>query len=549
MADKLQEILETLEQGIEDFWTGEKFKTYLDVMSRFHEYSVNNQILIALQNPDATLVAGYSSWINKFERHVRHGEKAIRILAPQKHRIEVEADEKDEYGNPVKKQIERISFRPVNVFDVSQTEGKELPELVSELEGNVNDYEMFMEAISMASPYHINIMNVSGSKKGWCDPVSENVVIKSGMSELQTIKTAIHETAHARLHGVKNDKDRQTKEIEAEGCAYAVCKHFGLDTDDYSFGYVAAWSAGKSKEELMEAMKTIHDEAKDIIKIVDEHFSERKRSVEGVKVTELEERAQKAVNEVLDDLIPFSGAGAVKARFYGNYKIPEEPAVAKVLVEYKGSEREDDVFNALAEKKISVKGVKLDINPIKPEKSGTADYYYSEVKKFERQEMTDDTWPMITVTYSSTDHVVTGKRMNIYEAAQVIDGADAKLNADNIKGNFLRINVAYTYAGRKEEKTDVVILGEGRRKFMDYLNLSEPELTYMRRHYQLLDTLDVARHNVSKGSYVSEMYDDMMLEWAEDARRELNYNLQPEIKKPPEIKKSVSMFKEWEMER
>lgn len=547
--DRMAEITEQLEQGVKDFFTSEKFIHYLDVMSRFHRYSLNNQILIARQKPDATYVAGYNAWIKNFDRHVKRDETGIRILAPQKHQIEVETDRVDESGNAVREKREVISFRPVTVFDVSQTEGKELPELITELNGDVANYNTMMEAVAVAAPFHINIQEVTGEAKGWCDYVSENIVIKAGMSELQTIKTAIHETAHARVHFMGDKKERATKEVEAEGCAYAVCNHFGLDTSDYSFGYVAVWAQGQPEEVLKQSMQTIHEEAKNIIEIIENHFSEKERMIDGVRPKELEDAAKEKVDDVLNELMPFSGAEAVNARFYGSYKLPDEPRVAKVMVEYTGGEREDDVFNAICENPVSVNGVKLDINPIRPDKSGNVADYYREVKRFERAEMEDDTWPMITVTYSSCKQIATGKQMSIYEAVSVIDKVDERLSKENLKGNFLRINVSYTYAGRKEEQTDVVILGEGRRNFLDYLNISADVNRYMHRHIQILDTVDAARSTLSKGSRVAGMYEDMMLEWAENARRELNYNVEPEIKKPPELYSKIKTHENWEMLR
>lgn len=546
MADKLQGILESLEQGVQDFFTSDKFTAYLDVMSRFHNYSLNNQILIARQMPDATWVAGYNSWLKNFDRHVKRGEKGISILAPQKHKVEVEV--KNDDGSTEVKKLEKISFRPVSVFDVSQTEGKELPQLVTELNGEVKDYDMYMEAISIAAPFHINIQEVSSEAKGWCDMVSENIVIKAGMSELQTIKTAIHETAHARIHHIKDDKDRGRKEVEAEGCAYTVCKHFGLDTSDYSFGYVAGWSLGKSSEELKAAIKTIHDEAKDIISIIEGHILERTREVDGLTPAAIEKAAKDEVGYVLQDMSGFESE-ALKARFYGSYKLPDEPRVAKVMVEYTGNDREDDVFNALHDNPVKVNGMELDINPIRADKSGDIKTYYRNVRKYERDEMEDDTWPMITVTYSSYDEIPAGTSMNIYEAVNMINKADEELMEAGKRENYLKVNLAYTFCGRKEEKVDTINLGEGQRNIIDYLSVPVPVATYMKRHYQVLDTLKTARDSVSRRSFVGEMYEDTMLEWAEEARRELNYNMEPEITQPPELKKEVNLFKEWEMIR
>ena len=175
-------------------------------MSKFHTYSANNQVLIAMQMPDATAVAGYNSWIRNFDRHVKKGEKSITILAPMKVKIKIDTDRKDANGNVIQEERETIKFRPVSVFDVSQTEGKPLPEIITELTGDVSRYEQLLYAARQAAPYPIEIGEVEGSAKGWCNFTQEKIIIKEGMSEAQTLKTAFHETAHARIHGGDTDK-------------------------------------------------------------------------------------------------------------------------------------------------------------------------------------------------------------------------------------------------------------------------------------------------------------------------------------------------------
>lgn len=276
---KVQEITQKLEQGITELFESQKYKMYLKTMSKFHSYSINNTILIAMQKPNATLVAGYKTWQNSFDRHVKKGEKGIRILAPTSYKVK-RMQEKidpatgeimlDKNGTPVTTEMEiKIpTFRVVPVFDVSQTEGRDLPNIgVNELSGNVEKYADIMQILMQISPVSISYEQISGSQKGFFSAVDERIVIREGMSQIQTIKTAIHEIAHAKLHSKEQnlEKNRNTKEVEAESIAYTVCQHFGIDTSDYSFGYIAAWSTGRDMKELKASLDTIRRTASGII--------------------------------------------------------------------------------------------------------------------------------------------------------------------------------------------------------------------------------------------------------------------------------------------
>lgn len=282
---KVQEITEKLEQGIKELFESEKYKSYLNTMSKFHQYSFNNTMLIAMQKPDATLVAGYKAWQKNFERHVKKGEKGIRILAPSPYKIKEEQEKidpitqelmLDKNGKPVMEEVEITipSFRVVPVFDVSQTEGRELPDMeVNELSGSVEDYEIFMQALTGVSSVPIDYEEIEGEARGYFDKAAHRIAIQEGMSESQTVKTAIHEMAHAKLHDREQSqeigeimaKDRSTKEVEAESIAYTVCQHFGIDTSDYSFGYIAGWSSGKDIKELKSSLDTIRRAASELI--------------------------------------------------------------------------------------------------------------------------------------------------------------------------------------------------------------------------------------------------------------------------------------------
>lgn len=293
--DRLKEITDRLEQGILEVFESERYKEYLRVMSKFHHYSFNNTMLIALQKPDASLVAGFSAWKNSHGRTVKKGEKGIRIIAPAPFKIKQEMEKLDPKTNmPVmgadgkavteEKEITIPAYKVVSVFDVSQTEGKELPSIgVDKLTGDVSQYEDFFSALKKASPVPIALEHIEGSAHGYYHLAEKRIAIDDNMSELQTLKTVIHEIAHAKLHDIdlnapkekqENRPDQRTREVEAESVAYTVCRHYGLDTSDYSFGYVAGWSSGKELSELKGSLETIRLAASELIDSIDEHFKE-----------------------------------------------------------------------------------------------------------------------------------------------------------------------------------------------------------------------------------------------------------------------------------
>ena len=303
-ADKLKEITDRLEQGITELFESERYKEYLRVMSKFHNYSFNNTLLIAMQKPDASLVAGFSSWKNNFGRNVMKGEKGIKIIAPSPFTVKQEVEKTDpQTGKPVigkdgkpvteEKEIKVPAYKVVSVFDVSQTEGRELPDIaVDELTGDVDRFKDFFAALEQASPVPIGFEKIEGGAHGYYHLEEKRIAIDEGMSDLQTIKTAIHEIAHAKLHDIdlnapkeeqKPRVDRRTREVEAESVAYTVCQHYGLDTSDYSFGYVAGWSSGKELTELRGSLETIRSTAAEMINAIDGHFAELQKAQEKEK--------------------------------------------------------------------------------------------------------------------------------------------------------------------------------------------------------------------------------------------------------------------------
>ena len=291
-ADKMKEITDRLEQGILGLYESDRYADYLRTMSKFHDYSLNNTILIAMQG--GNLVKGYKQWEKEFDRHVKPGEKAIKILAPSPFTVKKQVEKIDpdtqkpvfdKDGKPVteEKEIKIPAFRVVSVFDISQTEGKELPALTYELTGNVEQYKDFFAALEKTSPVPIGFEQIPGSSHGYYHLEDKRIAIQEGMSELQTLKTAIHEIAHAKLHDIdlnapENEQqprvDRRTREVEAESVAYTVCQHYGLDTSDYSFGYVAGWSSGRELSELKSSLETIRSAAAEIINSIDETLAE-----------------------------------------------------------------------------------------------------------------------------------------------------------------------------------------------------------------------------------------------------------------------------------
>ena len=283
-TEKVKEITEKLKTGVNEIFESGQYEQYLKVMSKFHDYSTNNTILIALQRPDATRVAGFTTWKNEFQRSVKKGEKGIKILAPmffkkepqEKDVIDSETHSSENHEQEENEEQIITRFKVVNVFDICQTEGKELPRLgVDALKGDVEHYEAFYHSLEKTSPVPMAFEAIKDASHGYYDLVDKRIAIRTGLSQLQTIKTAIHEIAHATLHADKNSNtDRSTAEVQAESIAYTVCSYYGLDTSDYSFGYVAGWSRGKEIKELKDSLEIIRKTSSQIITDIDKHFSQ-----------------------------------------------------------------------------------------------------------------------------------------------------------------------------------------------------------------------------------------------------------------------------------
>ena len=361
-AEKVKEITARLEQGVQAIFDSDSYKEFLTAMSKFHDYSLNNTILIAMQG--GNLVMGFRQWEKEFDRHVKKGEKGIKIFAPAPYKVKKLVDKidpetrkpmLDREGKPIKeeKEITVPAFKVITVFDISQTEGKEFPDLsVKPLLADVEQYEDFFAALEKASPVPIAFEQITNGANGYFSLTDKRIAIKEGVSELQAVKTAIHEIAHAKLHDVdlnappeeQNRVDRHTREVEAESVAYTVCQHFGLDTSDYSFGYVAGWSSGKEMTELKASLETIQTTAKELITEIEGHFTElqQQRQAEQEQQTPVFDKLPPEQQQALSDTVKDTLQLLVDAdkRIYGDVTGKTLEAIAAQGYSYKDGQLE-----------------------------------------------------------------------------------------------------------------------------------------------------------------------------------------------------------------
>ena len=576
-AEAVKEITEKLEHGLEELFDSDKFREYLDIMSKFYHYSFNNSLLIAMQKPDATLVASYRSWQKNFNRNVNKGEKGIRILAPTPYKIKEEREVinplsglpmLDEKGDVQTEEVEvsLTGFKVAYVFDVSQTSGEPLPEIgAEELLQSVDDYQIFMETLRYVAPVPIEIKEVDGEAKGYFSPVEQKIVIQSGMSESQTVKTAVHEIAHSLLHDadharlegvdVTEKKDRNTKEVEAEAVAYTVCRHFGIDTSDYSFGYVAGWSSGREMTELKKSMGTIQKTAAELIGEIEENIQkirkERKLSpemeqnigekmrqtlgtyetdrkqieifkketekyfhkIDGMNASEIEQTVREYIVQKLVEWgvdAELLGLAVIGSRCRG---VEHDGSDLDIVAEYRGDIREDDLFGILHEDGLQIGGIEVDINPIKEAKTGTLASYLTKAQEYMDRELAfsiADRYILIHETDGGYDYSILGEdyreidggvyddsNVMIREALQGIV-EDLKQNPDTngAKGRITEdcelVPVNY---GELEEKME-----DAER--IEIVNGTEPEVTFtvaecgefhtMGNYYEGIETADEA---------------------------------------------------------
>ena len=310
--DRLKEITDSLEQGVKDLFSSGKYAEYLRMMSNFHNYSFNNVLLIHSQKPDATLVAGFNKWKDKFSRYVKKGEKGIQIIAPVVYKRKVEeiktdpdtgAPILDKDGNAIieEKEIQAARFKVVSVFDVSQTDGKPLPQLADELKGDVSHFDEFVEALKRSSPVPVEIKSMRENMDGYFSTTDQKIAIREGMSEVQTVCALVHEIAHSKLHNTEilneieeNPKNNRTQEVEAESISYAVCQYYGIETAENSFGYIATWSKDKELSELKSSLETISKTSNELINDIDRNFREICKE-RGIDLTKEEQTAEEPV--------------------------------------------------------------------------------------------------------------------------------------------------------------------------------------------------------------------------------------------------------------
>jgi len=360
-AEKVKEITARLEQGVQAIFDSDRYKEFLTAMSKFHDYSLNNTILIAMQG--GNLVMGFRQWEKEFDRHVKKGEKGIKIFAPAPYKVKKLVDKidpetrkpmLDREGKAIKeeKEITVPAFKVITVFDISQTEGKEFPDLsVKPLLADVEQYEDFFAALEKASPVPIAFEQITNGANGYFSLTDKRIAIKEGVSELQAVKTAIHEIAHAKLHDVdlnappeeQNRVDRRSREVQAESVAYTVCQHFGLDTSDYSFGYVAGWSSGKEMTELKASLETIQATAKELITEIEGHFTElQQRQAEQEQQPPVFDKLPPEQQQALSDTVKDTLQMLVDAdkRIYGDVTGKTLEAIAAQGYSYKDGQLE-----------------------------------------------------------------------------------------------------------------------------------------------------------------------------------------------------------------
>ena len=412
-ADRMKEITDKLETGIMDLFESDRFQAYLDTMARFHNYSFNNTILIAMQG--GQLVAGYNKWRDEFHRNVKKGEKGIKIFAPAPYKVKKEVPKLDEQGQPVKdkdgntvteqKEIQVPAFKIVSVFDVSQTEGEPLPSLgVEELAGDVERYQDFFKALEQTSPVPMAFEDIPGGSHGYYHLTEKRIAIQENMSELQTLKTAIHEIAHAKLHAIdpeapaaeqQNRPDSRTREVQAESVAYTVCQHYGLDTSDYSFGYVAGWSSGKDLKELKASLETIRATAHELITTIDGHLAElqqQRQSQQEQAQPQAEEPAAEFVPETVYQVRPNPYHENGGERYLLQAYVTQENGMAKMGdILYRGSEEQCRVLmGRLQSGELTADQVKdLYAQAQQAAEQPAQDSVFSKLSPEQQQEMTD----------------------------------------------------------------------------------------------------------------------------------------------------------------
>lgn len=611
--DDIKETLKSLEEGVKDIYDSDRYKNFLDVMSRFHTYSLNNQMLIQMQRPEAMYVAGYKDWQKKFKRQVNQGERGIKILAPYTYSIDVPTDKADEFGNVIYVKKKMINFKLAYVYDVSQTSGKELPSLANPLEASVSGYDALFSAIKKVSDYDIEFANTAPAK-GYCVPSERVIRINEGMSQAQTIKTAIHEVAHERLHS-EGDIDKRQAEVEAESIAYVVCSRFGIDTSDYSFEYIAAWAQSKESNYLKDSLSRIRTEAVEMIGAMERHLdkSAYKVAEDNLSVVSGKILAESNLDATVTNVYVYSGnepryiSMNVISEVYGynavfNISNMTKAELSKLLVPGTQYDYLDNYLisnGAVVEVVPTNEDVEYDMRYTLDtgilenlENSGVK--HISAMVEYAGNEREDAVFSVLNSKTVMTDGIVADlnpvgsdlgieepytERLSRYEDLGYNSSwpmvSIVYSNVDNIPTHYININeavemvnridddtvinptaylkvkISYVYNDWKYEHVQDLDIGKGRMNFIDYLKLPPNIISHLKAHNSIMDKCNQSLKLAPDTSYGNE-YSDKVLEWAEYCRMELNHNSDsPVIPMPPHVNDNynIQAKEEWRLDR
>ncbi|MBR3539539.1 MAG: hypothetical protein IKN79_10780 [Eubacterium sp.] len=501
--------IQRLDKGIKEFFDSDHFKYCLRVLSKFHKYSARNCVLIASQMLErgyaeySGRIAGYRSWEKDFGRHVKRGEKGLFIFAPIKGKTEVETSgQRDEDGDSKKEMKEYMSFRKVVVFAEEQTEGEPLPEPIRRLDFEVDGYELVMEALIQISvcPVFIETFAEDNGINGYFNPMKNEIHIRAGMSQAQTVKTLIHEEIHSILHSAAlSDKTRNEKEIEAESGAFIVADYLGIDTSDYSFGYVASWAEGKEFKDMAECIENIKKGSDILITKLDRILC--------LELTPEEAKNEQTTEEV-EQLAKETGADVKGVAVVADQgKITALAAV--------GSPEDEKTLIQLNDAMPVLDGRSVAFCPVTGEQKNEMDHGYSYGYVDEK----DSSWPMVQIRYTNVPGVIK-RDMNIFEFCQMLEHLPEDILADLT--NYFKVCISYTYRDHKYQRVQDIDLGLGRVNYLQYFWLERNHIRYLELHMKLLRLCDEARH-YAPGTREGECYEDAVMEWAGNCREILNH--------------------------
>lgn len=488
---QIKEITDRLEQGLQDLFSSEKYAEYLKVMASFYDYSASNTLLIYMQRPDASHVAGFNDWKTKYHRHVKRDEHGIKILAPCPYKQRVEREQAGPDGKPVTvtEEVTRAAFKYVTVFDVSQTEGEPLPELgVNELTGDVEHYPDFFEALKQVSPFPVGFEAIASGAKGYCNYAEQRIAINEGMAEVQNVKTAIHEITHATLHNYyaekekevppEKRKDQRTREVEAESVAFTVCQHYGIDTSDYSFVYIAGWSSDKQTRELKASLGTIRNTAAGLIASIDEKFQEivaaKEQAAEKENPLAAAEMNSEQNYNMIDGIInnlPPDVSMTDRANALIDHAEQDGQKLGngerRLIVEY--AEQVQDVqklaalVNELAEQGFEQKNHY--VNPADAERVD-AEITAAKVQRMIGGPLDPTIQPIVTILWSESPELRDGQQMTLAEADALFQHLDAVHGPGYDKTSF---RIDFTFQGELDSYEGRQDFGDGDGGLIDHI--------------------------------------------------------------------------------